>query len=256
VVPLPMLAVALLVSAGAGSNVVSPASVTRYGPSVATGKGFARTWVNFDEKGEARAVGIALDEAALEGLPEKSSAKGCCSEYEYVLEFPANAPRPFDHVAMNWNPNGHEPAGVYDKPHFDFHFYMMSKDQREKITLSGDDATRAVRALPDQQMPAGYVMVAPTARPRMGVHLVDPNAREFKGKTFTRTLIYGAYDGKLTFIEPMITRAYLLSKPNSTELMALPKKYPSAGRFPTAYTVKWDPSTREYLIALEGLTLR
>jgi hypothetical protein len=54
----------------------------------------------------------------------------------------------------------------------------------------------------------------------------------------------------------MITKAYLESKPNRTELMALPKQYPTSGYFPTAYTVKWDPSNREYLIALEGLTLR
>jgi hypothetical protein len=255
VIPLPLLAIVLL-SAGAGSDPGTPASVTRYGPVVAIGKGTARSWVNYDEQGAPRAVGIALDEAALKGLPETSTGKGCCSESEYVLELPGDAPKPFDHIAINWNPKGHEPAGIYDKPHFDFHFYMIKPADREKITAKDDDAKKCIRALAADAMPDGYVLIPETAMPRMGAHMVNPKGREFQGKLFTRTLIYGAYDGRMTFIEPMITKAYLESKPNRTELMALPKQYPTSGYFPTAYTVKWDPSNREYLIALEGLTLR
>jgi hypothetical protein len=255
VVPLPLLAIVLL-TAGAGSNPKTPASVTRYGPAVVMGKGTARSWVKYDEQGVPRAVGLAVDEAALKGLPTTSNGKGCCEGEEYLLELPADAPAPFNHIAVNWNPQGHEPAGIYDKPHFDFHFYMMKKSERDQITLSVDDAKRAGRPLPENAMPEGYVLIPETARPRMGAHMVNPKGREFQGKPFTRTLIYGAYDGKMTFIEPMITKAYLESKPNQTELLALPKQYPSAGYFPTAYTVKWDPSNREFLIALEGLTLR
>jgi len=29
---------------------------------------------------------------------------------------------PFDHIGINWNPNGHPPAGVYNRPHFDVPF--------------------------------------------------------------------------------------------------------------------------------------
>jgi hypothetical protein len=255
VVPLPILAVVLL-TGGAGSNELSPASVTRYGPAVAMGKGTARSWINLDEQGAPRAIGVALDEAALRELPNTSPGKGCCEGPEFVLELPGNAPAPFNHIVINWNPKGHEPAGIYDKPHFDFHFYMMTPDARKQITLKGDDAQRAVRTLPTDEMPDGYVMIPPTAMPQMGVHLVNPNGPEFKGKPFRRTLIYGAYDGKLTFVEPMITKAYLESKPNSSELIALPRKFPGSGHYPTAYTVKWDPSNRQYLIALEGLTNR
>lgn len=43
----------------------------------------------------------------------------------------------------------------------------------------------------------------------MGAHLVDP--RDPVGDGFTRTFIYGQYDGRITFIEPMITKAHLES---------------------------------------------
>ncbi len=255
VVPLPLLAIVML-TAGAGSNPSVPASVTRYGTAVAMGKGTARSWVNYDEQGLPKAIGISMEEAALKGLPTESTGKACCAEHEYVLDLPVDAPTPFNHIVINWNPKGHEPAGIYDKPHFDFHFYMMKPDARQKITAEGDDVQRATKALAQDEMPDGYVMAPVPPMPRMGTHLVNPRGREFTGKPFTKTLIYGAYDSRVTFIEPMITKAYLESKPNTTELIALPKKYPTAGYYPTAYTVKWDPSNREYLIALEGLTQR
>ena len=68
----------------------------------------------------------------------------------------------------------------------------------------------------------------------------------------TKTFLCGAYAGKVAFVEPMVTRAYLLNKPNAVEPIPQPKVYP-AGVFPTQYTVKVDRSTHEYTIALEGL---
>ena len=38
----------------------------------------------------------------------------------------------------------------------------------------------------------------------MGNHLIDPTSAEFHGKKFTRTWIYGAYDGHVTFVEEML----------------------------------------------------
>ena len=51
--------------------------------------------------------------------------------------------------------------------------------------------------------------------PAMGNHLVDQTAHEFHGVPFDNTWIYGAYDGRVTFYEDMVTLAYLKSHPKN-----------------------------------------
>ena len=59
-------------------------------------------------------------ETALENLPADLT--------QYVLELPANKGKNFyTHVLIDWNPKGHEPAHIYDLPHFDIHFYTSTQ---------------------------------------------------------------------------------------------------------------------------------
>jgi hypothetical protein len=39
-------------------------------------------------------------------------------------------------VGLNWNPHGHIPPGVYDLPHFDFHFYIEPIEKIFAISLA------------------------------------------------------------------------------------------------------------------------
>ncbi|RYD93814.1 MAG: hypothetical protein EOP50_10530, partial [Sphingobacteriales bacterium] len=50
----------------------------------------------------------------------------------------------------------------------------------------------------------------------MGKHWADTTAVEFHGKKFEKTFIYGSYNGKFIFLEPMIALDYLKTKPNIT----------------------------------------
>ena len=46
--------------------------------------------------------------------------------YEVItLDPPPLAPEPYRFMMLDWNPQGHQPPGVYTVPHFDFHFYMV-----------------------------------------------------------------------------------------------------------------------------------
>ena len=81
-------------------------------------------------------------------------------------------------------------------------------------------------------------------------------------KPFTKTFIYGSWDGQFIFDEPMITRAYLMSKREATdpavrdELIPVPTapRYSPAGFYPGAYRISYDPSAKEYHVALTQLT--
>ena len=67
-----------------------------------------------------------------------------------------------------------------------------------------------MRPLPPQYMPAGYSN-AGSVVPYMGNHLINLSSPDFTGNPFTRTFLYGVYDGQLTFVEPMITKASIVS---------------------------------------------
>ena len=225
------------------------------GPPTAIGDGQAKAFVTLDGKGMPMAIGIRLTSAALNNLPKEHPHD--VPGVEYPLALPKQvAMTGFNDFTVGWNPQGHIPPGVYDTPHFDFNFYLIRPAERYKITLQGDDLTRAQKQPAPEFMPDGYMLPEGTAEPRMGAHAVDLSAPEFNRQGFTKTFIYGFYDGRMIFLEPMVTKAFFETKSNVTEMLKLPRSYPAHGYYPTKYHVGYDPETKEYVIALEGLVYR
>ena len=107
----------------------------------------------------------------------------------------------------------------------------------------------------ETSLPAGYVL-DPVAIPRMGVHGGASNAPELRGAPFASSFIYGFYDGDMIFLEPMMTRAFLLSRPDTTISIVTPARYPKPGAYPTAYAYKYDSATRERRIELRAFVQR
>jgi hypothetical protein len=87
----------------------------------------------------------------------------------------------------------------------------------------------------------------------MGVHWVDSLAPEFHGSKFTSTFIYGFYQGHLTFMEPMATREWLQTKPNSDADIKQPQTFEKAGYYPTTLHYDYDEKNAEYTVSLTGL---
>ncbi len=268
--------VALIASACSTDAAVSPSSSAafgragydepgmhrQYGNPTKLGNGKARTYVVLDAKSGNTAVelGVALDEKALDGLPD-------AGEHSLVLPLPQKSPAPYQFVELDWNPRGHPPMGVYNVPHFDFHFYTIS--QSEWNTIVPSDPNYAAYA---SNLPTGayvmpwYIVPGPpavVAVPKMGVHWLDRRSPELQKITsadyrpFTKTFIYGSWNGRFTFYEPMITLAYLLSQPSDVVTpIPVPAKYPLTGYFPTDYRVTYDAQAKEYRIALTSLMAR
>jgi hypothetical protein len=75
--------------------------------------------------------------------------------------------------------------------------------------------------------------------PRMGNHLLDSQSPELKDSlTFTRTFIYGAYEGELIFWEPMITLDMLQKTMDACWSISQPEEFLQAGYYPTQYCVR------------------
>jgi hypothetical protein len=229
---------------------------TYLGQFTILGNGTVRTWVKY-HNGKPASLGITFSETALQGLPTAEQLPKNMPMMEYELALPPEAKATgFDHISLDYGPLGHEPKNIYDKPHFDVHFYMTSPAERKKITAQGKDLAICEKKPAAGLLPAGYILPPATSIPRMGMHAMDPSGAEFRGGEFTQTFIYGYYNGKMTFIEPMIAVSYLATKPNFSTPVKTPAIYEKPGFYPTRYSISFDEKRREYTVALDGLTWR
>ncbi|MHB0939242.1 MAG: DUF5602 domain-containing protein [Armatimonadota bacterium] len=229
---------------------LSAAGVERHeGAKVKVGTGSAYTWLLADGLGSPLAIGISITDAALASLPAEDVA--------YTLPLPRQAREtPFTHVVVNWNVHGHIPPGIYDVPHFDYHFYIITPEQRAQITATGEDLARVTRMPAPAAIPQGYIGPEGTFEPEMGWHWIDPASPEFHGQPFTETFIYGFYNGQMAFLEPMVTSAFLAGRPFVSRALALPAVYPAPGYYPTGYAISYDARRKETSLSLWGLTKR
>jgi hypothetical protein len=262
----------------------APAIYRLNGGSATVGKGRVRSYVLLDRATNAPTeIGVAFDERALEGLPTDGAGHHgqTGAVHQYLLSLPTEQTAPFKFVEVNWNPMGHEPDGVYQNvPHFDFHFYTVSKADRDAIVPSNPRYAAEANNVPtgDYVPPFALQLGPPGAKPAdvavplMGVHWIDTRSEELQGllgkpdayRPFTRTFILGSWNGRFHFWEPMITRAHILAKKSASDAavrdevipLPVPARYQVPGHYPTAYRISWDAKAREYRIALTGMTKR
>ena len=273
---------ALLLAACAITPQGSP-GVQALGAPSAIGNGTVASYAEFDASGAVTAIGVVFSADALANLPGAHSDghhcfdvnkdgksdldAECAGWHEWVLPLPSEASRqpdlPFKWALLNWNPHGHIPPGVYDKPHFDVHFYIEPIAKVFAIEpgpcgperVRCDQFERARVPLPANYMHADFKDVGAVA-PAMGNHLVDLSAPEFKGVPFTRTWIYGAYEGRVTFYEEMVTAAYLASRPDQCFPIKQAPAVALSGRYPTRSCIRHRPATAEVTVSLEGFERR
>lgn len=221
------------------------------------GNGTVRSWAQIGKNGQPTAVGITFSESALTGLPPGVKGDPRRSNFEYSMKLPrqAKATR-IDHISFDWEPFGHAPKGIYDVPHFDLHFYYMTMSQRDAIQGAGMAPQKLFKKPAPQFVPAGYILPPGTGVPRMGAHWMNTAAPELRGGKFTHTFVLGSYDGRFTFLEPMLTKSFLETKPNVATPIALPKTVQQHGLYPTHYRVSFNQTRREYSIALENFRWR
>ncbi len=223
---------------------------TFYGPAQHVGNGVARAFVEMNRDGTPETIGVRISEKGLEKLPGADPAGHGPT---YTLRIPnQTAGLPFDHIDLNYNPQGHPAPGIYTFEHFDFHFYMISVAQKMQLT----DRTTALLVPAESLWPDGYYP-DPEFVPMMGLHWADPTGTEFTNPgSFTKTFIYGSYDAEFIFYEPMITVAHLESKVSSTNPFPPLKEFGEAAYYPTSYSIDFDAQRKEYVISLGDMVWR
>jgi hypothetical protein len=280
---LAVLTLATLLLAGCASSHQSDAYAVRHlGSQVGIGKGTVSSYAEM-KSGEPAAIGIVFSSTALEGLPDSGSdhhhcvdrnkdgnidhAAECVPTFEHVIPLPDAVARradvPFKWVLLNWNPVGHIPPGIYDVPHFDIHFYMepIANVFALRSGLCGPEFFDCDKfEMAKQPVPVNYMHPdfrdVDAAVPAMGNHLVDLTGPEFNKQPFTRSWIFGAYGGKVTFYEEMVTRAHLLSKPQACNSIKSPKAVAVSGFYPTVSCIRHDAAAGEITVSMESFLYR
>lgn len=248
------LALGMLVFSSCRKDSDSRAGIFK-GPAVNFQQGKAWTWIQLDRLGKPERVAIAIDEAAMNSLDTGEGGEGGHMHDNAVsLAFhPKASVTPFMHALLDWNPHGHEPVGIYDKPHFDFHFYMTSEQERMAIPPYEVDSTGFLQYPAPGYMPETYVP-GPGGVPMMGTHWFDVNTPELHGQPFTETFLYGSYGGRNTFYEPMITKAFLDTHPSFERGFGVPVKFSTRGYYPTRMRILKEQGVTN--IILEGFVYR
>jgi hypothetical protein len=226
------------------------------GEAVKLGNGTVHAYLTMDGD-QPMELGVAISKATMASLPEGHGVDNHVpgrSFFPNLLPLPKENPTPFRMVELDWNPMGHEPDGVYTKPHFDFHFYTIDRAEWDQITPENPEFQRKGLQVPSAEyVPAGYIMPAPMVVPKMGLHWVNPMSPELsQGKPFGATFIYGSWDGKFIFAEPMITKQFIEETTDFTADVPMAVKYAVAGYHPSKYRVRFDEASQEYRIAITG----
>jgi hypothetical protein len=229
---------------------------TYRGPIVKLGNGTIRSYFTVSPTGVPLRLGMELTDAALTGLPtDPMDFMG--NSVELAIPQKAKDMTAFEHIVVDWNPAGHPPHGVYDESHFDFHFYKISSKERKTIAPYSPETA----ALYDKLPPAGYVpptfVPTPEGVPLMGKHWVDTQAPEYNGGMFTKTFIYGTYNGAVTFYEPMATHQLIESGVTSSTAFDQPMHVaPGDTYYPTTYDIGRDAKKHTHTISLANFVWR
>jgi hypothetical protein len=282
----------MLVMASSGCTMITAPSAQSaqrtleplYGEPSEMGQGTVQTFATLDSDGAPESIGITFSASLLEGLPTEPNlnsrcfdANGngsnemdeCIGDYELTLPLPEEIAQqetiPFQWATIGWAPHGHMPP-IWTVPHFDFHFYMVSEDEVKAIRtgtcgekIDCEDFERATVPIPPAYMPENYADVG-AAVASMGNHLVDITAPELADPPqaeFTHSFIYGAYDGHITFYEPMVAHDFLRSDfSEECKAISQPQAWEVSGYYPQSYCLRYQADEATYSLTLEDFAYR
>lgn len=215
-----------------------------------SGKAF--TWLETDKNDKPLRIAINISDEAWNSLPtgshqhdhEQGHDHGNAVRLKYHPKVDSTI---FNHVELGWNPQGHEPMPIYGIAHFDFHFYNVSTAEVDAIPPYELDSMKFKNLPAPAYFPANYMYFGGGV-PKMGAHLIDVTSPELSGAVFGQTFIYGSYNGKVTFTEPMITKAFIEANASFSRSLPQPAKVQKTGYYPTRLRFARNSGSRDFIL--------
>jgi hypothetical protein len=175
---------------------------------------------------------------------------------------------PFTFVGLNYNPFGHPPFEFWGAPHWDIHLWFYDAEYSRGIECEGADfpetpcivtsgapylVNRFNKTADASYFPPTYGNNPNEWVPTMGAHIapaaIDDQFEE------RPAILYGSYNGRLIFHEPMIANTILLrSETDGPQTFDWPRTaYPKPGRYFTKLSVEYDLTLEQYRIRFHDL---
>ncbi len=222
-----------------------------YGPAKHMGNGVVRSVISINHEGIPTAIGIEISEKVLENLPVHEGQ----NLHLQLSNKAEGLGLLVDHIDIGWNPEGHEPEGIYTIPHFDLHFYWISVGEVDAIEFGvGMADAPEMKYWPVDYTPDGVTI------PKMGRHWIYdyapelPNDDGSPGETFTQTFIYGSYNYEFTFYEPMVTKDFFEARNFASSYnISQPENFQKSGYYASSYEISYDEVKKQYRVMLTDL---
>lgn len=219
---------------------------------------------------ESRKVWVEIPPIDFTGSGRSSTLPTGPCQHIYRFRFPqvravAGSPSPFRYVEVDWNTEGEPrgPKGSFLSPHFDFHFYLPSREVMDATTkcrssngktcdalLTGyAQMRRFLRLPPPAYVPRGYRPDVGSSIPLMGMHLLDtrfPYSVPYVDRH--PVLLYGTFKGKVIFAEASVTLKTLqravAARPHVISFrFRQPRRVRGGVPWPTRFTIEYLPET-------------
>jgi hypothetical protein len=200
-------------------------------------------WAKLDANKSVIEAGVTIPAEIVE-MPPQHRGRGPAGAI-VIAPFPEIVRKStfLNHFELNWESHGHEPP-IFMVPHFDFHFYNIPATAVKNVTARDTLQPEA------KLIPAGYIYPGPEfSVPQMGVHAFRPADLE---RPFTDVLILGYYGGRMTFIEPMVTRERMLEKKDISYDIPVPESVGISTRYPTKVNIRYDGKSNAYHLIFSG----
>ncbi len=226
---------ALALSSCKKENNASNENNTYKGPKVEIGEGNAQTFITISQSKVPQEIGVIFTDSALLGLPVVNTT--------YILNLPQEALEAtlFKNVVLGLSAHGHglPPTGNIEE-HFDTRFFMMTNEERLTIPNPASSTYPAGAGFDVSPqagyLPANYVMNFAVAK--IGRHWASNSFDS--GATVNHTMIYGTYNGNLTFLTPIVTIAELATGNSYSVAYPQPQFFAKHGYYATKYNIYKD----------------
>lgn len=214
-------------------------------PEVKMATGKARSFITISNTGAPTEIGVEFTDEVLYGLPDTNFSVAI------PLHIKAKETTPFDHLYITWASHGHPLPGTFIGPHLDVRFFMTSLEEHLAIPTYAEAPEKFDNHPPAGYMPVSYFPDAPI--PQLGLHWTD---KSFSNPV-TNEMILGTYDGKVTFISPIVIKELLQGGRSYSSPYDQPQYFAETNTYyPTKYNIYMNNITKMHYITLSDFVLR
>lgn len=225
------------------------------GESVTVSGGTVTTWARVNGGGKVIWAGLTIPLSMVENPPTPGTGP---ARAVAVLNYPPVVQETtyFDHAEIHFNKHGHQAnpryADIhrYEAPHFDIHLYAIPVAQ--VLSIPFVPPSPALAQVPAERLPDGWGQPEFSV-PQMGRHSA-PLSEFTATDTWQATVLAGFLPDAsfMHFIEPMISREFLLRRKSFTLPVPTPAVLGMATQFPTECVVQYDRESDVYHIVYKG----